>query len=115
MKHIKTFESFVNESEATKINEGAGDVIAKDYAVFLVSELDLDGINLGDDAVDTLDKILKSNKYGGNSKVYMTNKIYVEDEGKSWDDLVKAVKSKNVKYDLIEDPETSDTILLFAR
>ena len=115
MKHIKTFEGFVNESEATEINEGAGDTIARDYEAQLVSDLDFDEIDLGDDALDTLDKTLKSNKYGGNSKVYMTNKIFIEEEGKSWDSLVQAVKSKNIKHDLIEDPETSDAILLFAK
>jgi hypothetical protein len=115
MKHLKTFEGFVNESEATKINEGAGDTIARDYDIFLVSDLDMDEIYLGDDALDLLDKTLKSNKYGDNSKVYMTNKHYIEDEGKDWNALVQSVKSKNIKYDVIEDDETSDAVILFAR
>jgi hypothetical protein len=110
MKHLKTFESYV-----TSVNEGAGDTIARDYDIFLVSDLDMDEIYLGDDALDTLDKTLKSKKYGGNNKVYMTNKHYIEDEGKDWNALVQAVKSKNLTYDVIEDPETSDAILLFEK
>jgi hypothetical protein len=110
MKHLKTFESYV-----TSVNEGAGDTIARDYDIFLVSDLDMDEIYLGDDALDTLDKTLKSKKYGDNNKVYITNKHYVEDEGKDWNALFKSFKSKNIKYDVIEDPETIDTILLFAR
>jgi len=115
MKHIKTFEGFVNESEATEINEGAGDTIARDYEAQLVSDLDFDEIDLGDDALDTLDKTLKSNKYGDNSKVYMTNKTFVEDSGKDWNALIKLIKSKNLKYDVIEDPEEGDAIVLFSR
>jgi hypothetical protein len=97
------------------INEGVGDAIARDYEALIMSDVDFDDIYIGDDALDLLDKTLKSNKYGDNSKVYMTNKTFVEDSGKDWNALIQLIKSKNLKYDVIEDPEEGDAIVLFSR
>ncbi len=108
MKHIKTFEGFVNESV---INEGAGDTIARDFEAELLSELDMDEIYLSDNGIDWLDKTAKA--YGDNKKVYMSNKSFVEGEGKDWNALLQLLKSKNIKHDVLDDEE--DSVVLFAR
>lgn len=111
MKHIKTFEGFVNENESTEINEGAGDTIARDYEAILLSDVDFDDIYLSDDGVEWLDTTAKT--FGDNKKVYMTNKEFVEQEGKDWKTLLQLLKSKNVKHSVLDDDE--DSVVLFAR
>jgi hypothetical protein len=101
--NLKTFESV--------INEGAGDTVARDYEAILLSDVDFDDIYLSDDGVEWLDKTAKS--FGDNKKVYMTNKEFVEQEGKDWKTLLQMLKSKNIKHAVLDDDE--DSVVLFAR
>jgi hypothetical protein len=110
MKHIKTFEGFVNKSK-TEINEGHSDTLARDYEANLMSDLDIDEIYLSDEGKDWLDKTAKT--YGDNKKVYMSNKTFIEGEGKDWNALIQLLKSKNIKHDILDD--TEDSIVLFAK
>ena len=93
------------------INEGAGDTVARDYEAILLSDVDPDDIYLSDDGVEWLDKTAKS--FGDNKKVYMTNKEFVEQEGKDWKTLLQLLKSKNIKHAVLDDDE--DSVVLFAR
>lgn len=109
MKHIKTFEGFVNEGT---INEGAADTIARDFDAQLVSDMDMDEIYLSDDGIDWLDTTLKKS-FKGNSTTYFVNKEYVESEGKDWNALLQMLKAKNVKHELLDDDE--DSVVLFEK
>ena len=51
MKHLQTFESFVNE--------GAGDPIALKYDATIMSDMDFDELDLSDDGIEWLDSTLK--------------------------------------------------------
>lgn len=109
MKHIKTFEGFVNEGI---LNESQADTIARDYEALLMSDVDFDDIYLSDDGIDWLDTTLKKN-FKSNATTYMTNKEFVRDSGKDWDTLIQMLKSKNVKHEVFDDEE--DSVVLFER
>lgn len=111
MKHIKTFEVYVNENISDEIYEGAGDALARDYEADLLSDVNTEDIYLSDDGVEWLDKTAKS--FGDNKKVYMINKEFVEQEGKDWKTLLQLLKSKNIKHAVLDDEE--DSVVLFAR
>lgn len=103
MKHIKLFEQFINES--------AIKTIAKMYDATSISDIDSDDLYLGDDALNAFDKALKT-KYN-NDKAYMLNQNYVRDNGDSWETLIKTIKSKKLKHDIIIDDENDDVIVIF--
>lgn len=110
MKHLQTFESFINEN----LNEGAGGALALKYDATIMDDFDFDEVDFDEDGAGWIDDTMKKGNWpGGNSGTYFLNKAYVEDSGKNWDQLLKDLKSKNVKHEVWDGDE--DSIVLFSK
>lgn len=117
MKHLKTFEGFVNESKSTRINESADDAqnLADDWGAEVLDPVDIKTMEAQPDEVS---KFITMNvkKLGSTNQFYLLTKGMVSDDpglkasGLKWPLFTKLVKDTNFAMAKID----GDEICLFC-
>ena len=105
MKHIHTFENFLNES--------AGNQLAGKYDCSPLSDLEDWDEDSSDECIKWKNDTVKGGKLGtrNEDEIYAANKNYLEGDG-NWDKLLTELKRTNTKHEIFSDDD--DDYVLFS-
>ena len=121
MKHLKTFENFINEGKpgGKTINESTEDaeVLADDWSAETIEADDLKSMAKQNDEVSKW-IVTSVNKLGSNNQFYLISKLMVQDDdglkaaGLKWPLFLKILKSGGFNYEELK--SGGDHTILFC-
>jgi hypothetical protein len=121
MKHIHTFENFINEGKTTDktVNESTEDAetLADDWGAEVIEPNDLKAMAKQNDDVSKW-IVASVNKLGAKNQFYLTSKLMVQDDdglkaaGLRWPLFLKILKSGGFNYEELK--SGGDHTILFC-